>query len=335
MSTDLEKSLRRIIGAVAFHSAETFSFAGRPSTQWSVPQTGPAPTGGNPAVQSLQSALYANCYTRVFTGSVEDPVAHTASNGDDWVESLSAANASKDRWEEGWRVQQFLPTGQINAQKGALTRGFWPGEFISRGGHGMAPQPGAPIAAFFPRESRAMQPGFYFAFGETPSAMEDEFPTVRYYWNVTRDCAAPLLSSLSAMLNKYQVPFRFKVVNHPGLLGRSDPALLYVGRRYYRLTAEIARQTHTQVASGLNDEVPLFTLPLAKGLAFAEDPGNQESFGMSRCRLLAEALWLAFSEGRTKVEDRLERVRQHFAAAGTSLERPYLNFASVDSYEFP
>jgi hypothetical protein len=51
--------------------------------------------------------------------------------------------------------------------------------------------------------------------------------------------------------------------------------------------------------------------------------------------MLAQGLLLAFSEGRTSAADRLERVSQHFAASGTSLERPYLNLASNDSYEFP
>ena len=341
MSASLEARLRLIVEALVFYSAETFTFAGRPSTLWSgyqtapAPHAPPAPAALNPAVQVLQNVLYANCYTRRFAGSVEDSAVNAAANEEGWLESLSAANSSKDRWEEGWQVQQFLPSGQVYAQKGAMTRAFWPGEFITRAGHGMAPQPGTPIAVFFPRESRSMQPGFYFAFGENPAAMEDEFPTVRYYWNLNRAGAAPLVRSLTASLNKYQVPFRFKVVNHPNLLNRSDTALLYVGRRYYRIAAEIALETRSQVAAGLDDDVPLFTLPLAKGLAFAEDPGNQESFGMARCRLLAEGLWHAFSEGQSTTEDRVERVRRHFAAVGTSLERPYLNFAAVDSYEFP
>ena len=324
MSESLEERLRPIIEAVAFHSPESFSFAGRP-----------LPTGSNTALQTLQSVLYGNCYTRRFAGVLDESIAAVSPNDEGWVESLSVANTSKDRWEEGWKVQQFLPSGQVYAQKGALTRAFWPGEFITRAGHGMAPQPGTPIAVFFPRESRTMQPGFYFAFGENPAAMEDEFPTVRYYWNLKREGAAPLVRLLTSSLNKYQVPFRFKVVNHPSLLNRSDTALLYVGRRYYRLAAEIALETRSRLAASLDDEVPLFTLPLAKGLAFAEDPGNQESFGMARCRLLAEGLWLAFSEGQSSAEERLERVRRHFAAAGTSLERPYLNFAAIDSYEFP
>jgi hypothetical protein len=158
---------------------------------------------------------------------------------------------------------------------------------------------------------------------------------VRYYWNVRQEGAEPLVRSLTSSLNRYQVPFRFKIVNHSALLGRSDAAILYVSRRYYRIAAELAKETHAAVAPSLGSDIPLFTHRLEKGLAFAEDPGTQESFGMSRCRLLAEGLWQAYQEGLYSTADRLQRVRRQFEAAGTSLERSHLNFAAVDPYEFP
>ena len=334
MSSDLEQELRPIVDAIVFHSPEVFTFAGRPSTSWTSPMT-QQPSPMPAVVQTLQSVLYAYCYMKRFEGAIDDRVPATAGDDSGWMEALSAANASRDRWEEGWQVQQFLPTGQVQAYKRGATRAFWPGEFITRGAQGMAPQPGTAIAAFFARESRSMQPGFYFVFGETPGDQQDEYSTVRYYWNIRQEGGAPLVRSLTATLNRYQVPFRFKIVNHPALLGRSDAAILYVSRRYYRIAAEVALEKHGSVAASLDAQIPLFTRRLEKGLAFAEDPGTQESFGMSRCRLLAEGLWQAFQEGLQGTADRLERVRRQFAAAGTSLERSHLNFAAIDPYEFP
>ena len=66
------------------------------------------------------------------------------------------------------------------------------------------------------------------------------------------------------------------------------------------------------------------TLPLAPGLAFAEDPGGGESFGAHRCLLLAEAAVTAAERGLGAPEDRLEVVRERFAEAGTTLDAPYL-----------
>jgi hypothetical protein len=341
MNTTTEETLRQILTALAFDHKGTFALAGWPATQWSTPAAAqPLPatvtTVQNPTVQALQNALYATCYTRPFNGVVDQSPLQITSNIDNqWIAVMSQANASKERWEEGWQIGQFLPSGEIYANKGAIQRAFWPGEFVRSGDYGQPPQQGTPISVFLPRESRTAQPGFYFAFGETLALAQDEFPTVRFYWNINRDGAAPLVKKISTSLNKYHVPFRFKVVSHPALLDRCDTAVLYVGRRYYRVAAELALETRDQLGQGIEPAVPLFTLKLAAGLAFAEDPGGQESFGMSRCRLLAEGAWLAFSEGQTNIEGRLNRVQQHFAAAGTSLERPYLNFAAIQSYEFP
>ncbi len=341
MNTHLEQNLCLIVESLQFHTGGTFTFAGSPSAVWMSPVPANGTTAAtlagklHPTVEALQNVFYATCYTREFKGSIEQEAIPATAHDDSWINALSAANSSKERWEDGWQIRQFLPSGEIYAQKGTLQRAFWPGEFVRRGDYGLAPRQGTPVAVFLPREARNSQPGFYFAFGETPGSAEEENPTVRFYWNVNCGGAAPLTKKLSAALNRYQIPFRFKIVNSSALLNRCDTAVLYIGRRYYRIAADLALATRAELAPGIDPEVPLFTRRLADGLAFAEDPGSQESFGMSRCRLLAEGLWLAFSEGRTSVQDRLARVGQHFAASGTSLERPYLNLASIESYEFP
>jgi hypothetical protein len=56
---------------------------------------------------------------------------------------------------------------------------------------------------------------------------------------------------------------------------------------------------------------------------------------MSRCRLLAEALWSAWTNGITHPEERLAAVERWFSNLGLSLERPWLNRASADTYELP
>lgn len=331
MNPALEQQLTRIVNAVHFQSDSLFTFAGRPSTAWAGYQ--PDPNG--PVSKILEGILYGYCYCHSFDGAINDKPQGAPGPDDDWVEMLSQANSSKERWEEGWQVQQFLPNGQVHAQKYGATRSFWPGEFLSRASQGMAPMPGTPIAAFFPRESRDMQPGFYFALGETPGDQQDDYSIVRYYWNLRREGAAPLTRSLTTALNRYQTPFKFKIINHPAALGRTDAAILYVSRRYYRIAAEIALETHASLNGAFAEGTPLFALPLAKGLSFAEDTGTQESFGQVRCRLLAEALHLAFREGSTRTPERLEYIRRHFENAGTSLDRPHLNFATTDPYEFP
>jgi len=71
--------------------------------------------------------------------------------------------------------------------------------------------------------------------------------------------------------------------------------------------------------------------PVPSGLA--EDPGTNESFGMSRCRLVAEALWQAASSGQHSEPQRIEAIRTRFAQAGIAPDRPWLSPGSRDQYD--
>jgi hypothetical protein len=70
-------------------------------------------------------------------------------------------------------------------------------------------------------------------------------------------------------------------------------------------------------------------------LAFAEDPGNGESFGMNRCRILAEGIWSASAKGLTSEDDRLKEIAAYFGQYGLSLDRAHLNAQSADLYDTP
>jgi lantibiotic modifying enzyme len=80
--------------------------------------------------------------------------------------------------------------------------------------------------------------------------------------------------------------------------------------------------------------VPAFTRLLAPGLGLAEDPGDGDSFGMHRCRLLADALVTAHEQGAHSVEARVDAVLDRFAREGINPDRPYLNPGSDDRYTF-
>jgi len=148
--------------------------------------------------------------------------------------------------------------------------------------------------------------------------------------------AAPsLLSAVSNTFNRYQVPFRFKFLNRSEFYGRSDAAVLYTARRHFRIASELLAPLYADLCGGLEADTPLFTKVLAPGLSLAEDPGNGESFGMNRCRLLAEAIVDAFRAGQQTVEARLQATERRFQDAGFTLTAPYLNPGSNDSYLWP
>jgi hypothetical protein len=180
-----------------------------------------------------------------------------------------------------------------------------------------------------------MQPGFYFAFSEAESDPADEARLTRFYWNLREAGAVPLTHWVTQTLNRFQVPFRFKCTTFSGQFERLDAAVLYVSKKFFRISAELVSSGREKLQGFLGPETPLFTRQLAPGLAFAEDPGNGESFGMNRCRILAEAIWSAASKGLAREEERMQEVARYFGQYGLSFDRIHLNAQSADFYDTP
>jgi hypothetical protein len=328
--------LLRIVRAVEILSPTSFSFAGKIfSTQelalspWLI---SPPP---NPLVVQLVEQLYSSCYCKRFNGErPADQVAWPPLD-DSFLAELSAAHAGKERWDSGWQTHRLLPSGQIIAQKGGSTRLLWPGEFVSHEGPGIAMREGARLSVYAPRDSKEMQPGFYFVFGETISDQQDDYNLLRFYWHV-KDTGAPLLVRLvTREFNRFQLPFRFKSLAIRTFYQRSDAAVLYINKRFYRISVELLADIHQEIRNHLDSDTPLFTKHLAPGLGLAEEPGNGESFGQNRCRILAESIWNAYEKHLQTDEERLEEVRHQFERNGLNLDFPFLNSHSTDQYVFP
>jgi hypothetical protein len=339
MRDQLNLQLKKIVRAVEVRSNDSFIFAGR---HFSLAAQGGAQAQhaqgfaqqqANPLVALLEQTLYQHCYCRTFDGALRDEMPDLV-HGVDLTPALSEANATRERWDTGWQVYQVLPSGQVLAHKDGRTRALWPGEFLTTDAPGMALRPGMNLSVFFMRETKTMQPGFYFAFGEAQAGELDNFSLARLYWNVRAEGAVTLMRTVTRGLNRFQVPFRFKCLTNSAFYTRDDAAVLYVDKRYFRVTARVLASIYGEVSRHLRPAAPLFTKPLADGLALAEEPYTGESFGMQRCRILAEGLLSAHARNIREEAARLEEIERHFAAYGLKLEAPYLNPRSIDQYEF-
>jgi hypothetical protein len=316
-----DREFVRIIRAVEIAGPSEVFFAGE---KVALPADGPTPV-----VAGLQAHFYRHCYCR----RLDDVAGEAdATPADAFLAALAAANAGEDRWSAGWRITDILSSGQVIAGKAALSRPAWPGEFVSHAGPGIPAPVGASISLFAPRGSSVAQPGFYIAFSETLTDWHDQQDVVRLYWNVRASGAATLMRELTRTLNRFGLAFQFKCLSHPAGYPRTDAAVLYVARRHYRVTAQVLTELWPALEGTLMPSVPLFAKPLAAGLGLAEDPGTGESFGMHRCRLLAEAVWRAHEAGGS---DRIDALGDVFRDNGLTLDRPYLNPGSDDDYPFP
>ncbi|HEY0794958.1 MAG TPA: T3SS effector HopA1 family protein [Acidisarcina sp.] len=331
MTSSYRADLQPIVSALQFLSNDNFTFAGHPATPGGQ-YAAISPPGSPPVISKLQNHLYAHCFTRRFppTTLPEIPVPPAA----DFLSSLSAANCGVERWDRGWQVDQSLSTGALLLHRHGQYRTVWPGEFVYQDGFGRAPQPTALVSIFVARESLTVQPGYYFAFGSTAGDLLDEKHLFRLYWNVMAGDAAALMRALTFNFNRFGIPFKFKLPTDPFSYVRVDTGVSYIPRRYFSIAVDLALDVRASLGAALQPDVPLFTRPLAPGLAFAEDPGNSESFGTARCRLLAQGLWEAYTKGAAGLEASLAAVEAAFHREGISLDHPYLNPGSP-AYEFP
>jgi hypothetical protein len=277
----------------------------------------------------LQLALYEHCYCR--TNATARGSAYASGSGRDLTPSLSAANASRPRWDPGWRVRGVLGESQLVMERAECCRMIARAEIHPDQVHA-AVHSGASVSVYVAHEALGLQPGFYFAFGETLADMVDDEEIVRIYWHVTPQGAPRLLAEIGTSLNRLKIPFRFKALSHAAFYERADAAVLFVSRRYVDVTIRALRPVYQAIRDSLRETTCLFVKPIAPGVGISEDPGNGESFGMSRCRLVAEALWKAHARGEHGSAQRLQAVRDEFRAQGLRIEAPYLNPGSVDLY---
>lgn len=329
--------LQQALSSLNILSPTMFSFAGQTfNGQSDHALSDQAPTQAqNPTVSRLAQVFYSLVYAQRFKDPVQLPPATPEPVADDLIELLSQANTSRERWDANWVISQTPLSGQVLATKHGIVRTLWPGEFITHDGPGTPPRIGSAITIFSARESRTVQPGFYFAFGETSAEYFDPYETIRFYWNVREAGAADLVGAITRRLNRFLTPFRFKICNRRILFSRLDSAVLYVSKRHYRIVAESLVDVYRSLHSHLETDTPIFTRPLAPGLAFAEDPGNGESFGMFCCRLVAESIWSIYLQGKQDPAERLDAIQSQFQDAGIDFAQPYLRPGSSDIYEFP
>jgi len=243
--------------------------------------------------------------------------------------ALSAANAGVGHWDSGWEVLTIKGDTLI-VQKDDFELVVHEQDLMPVDGT-MAP--GIRVRLRFPKEWLGISPGFYTALSNTE--MPDQGPLIRIYWNVNAEGGVCLLQSITSILNRACLPFRLKVVNNPSRFIRCDAAILYLRKADYSDAADTLRSVYREIAGNLSPETPAFTKCIAGGVGLAEDPGQGASFGLHRCRLLANGMIDAHFQGRRSLDDKLALVAARFSEDGLRLEEPFLSAGSSGDFYAP
>jgi hypothetical protein len=276
----------------------------------------------------LQFQFYQTAYCQ--NGESNAPVAESPTIDATFVSQLAAANATADRWEAGWTAEATDPNGCLTASRYAIRQRFGLGQYRLSGQQ--FPQTGQLVEVLFPGHSTSIQPGFVYILGEELSRIEDETNWLRIYFNIHVDGAVTLVSKLSRLLNQFCIPFKLKLLASPVVFQRVDSAVLFVNRRYYRPVLYLLSRVTPDISSVLDEATPLFSKRLYAGIGLAEDPGNGESFGLSRCLLLAQAVWGAYERGDQSSNARIAELKRIFADQRLSFGAPHLSSNKEDHY---
>ena len=313
------RAIGRIVAAVALPARDRAMVTGAGGER-AVAVAGP----GGP-VAGLTEALYGGFYC-----VPQPPGAESGRDPAAFLAALCAANPVAPRYEDGWTVARIDPGGILLADASGRQRLAALADVVPFGG-GLAP--GQPVRLALPREMVTGPGGHYVILGR-PIRDARSGGQVRFYWNFGPDGAAPFLAAVGGGLERRRIPFQAKVPAAPGGYGRSDCGVLYLDSEDVEAALDIVAGTLRALGGALRPDTPLFARRLAPGLAFAESPPGGDSFGMHRCRLVAEGLVTAFGRGAATAEARVDAVCERLTGYGLDLEALERNAATAYPYRF-
>lgn len=291
----------------------------------------PAPDASARFVEALSNLIYFHCYTRRYGGGAVDTAVLSQPVVADpaFIAALAAANPTQDRWEAGWKVFQAEPGGAVHVLKGDAATLAQPGQYAYLAGAGRPASVGVLVDLHIARQSLQHQPGTYYAFGDAVASDYDMARLARLYFNVDSDNVPWLLNCVGTLLNRYRVPYRFKCPVDPRRYDRSDSAVLYLARRHVALVLRLLQPLQAEFAARLREDTPLFTRPVLPGAGAADEPGDGQSFGQSRSRLVAQAL---LESGESGGDARRAALAARFRKHGLDPARPWLAAGLDDVY---
>lgn len=238
-----------------------------------------------------------------------------------FMDILSSSNHSTQKPDPNWKVYSIHPNGLAFAEKNNQLRTVHPNTYV--------PNPSQSklavnqfIQFYRQKENRHAQAVFYYVYGNEYLAPDCNM--IRIYWNTTPAGAPLLLEQITTVLNEYRIPFNFKCLNHPTLYNRSDSAVLYFDKNNIAIVKILLEGIIKKIKPHLKSTTPYFTDIIHPGVSLAEDPGNGQSFGMSRCLLIAEAIHTAFQQKIAK-EDLFPFAKKYLKAKGVNSQQMSLN----------
>lgn len=189
------------------------------------------------------------------------------------------------------------------------------------------------------RPSHCIRNEFYVVFNDTSDefnpTQEESFArnSVHAYLNFQSPVAINALGFFSRNLNKDNVLHSFQVLHNPANYNRHYVAILRFDRSAYDITGFYLHDFYLRYSRFFENTVPIFTKNIMPGVAVSERPKDENSFGLNRCRVLANAIADEFKHGNGTIESKMKFMIKNLEESKIDINKPYLNPNSEDSYK--
>jgi hypothetical protein len=253
-----------------------------------------------------------------------------------------AVDAAGQEFENGWSVLDgdqarglvgpAASIWQVAVCRGSEVRWVDPVDLHFPAGVGLRPQPGDVVAVAGRRDH--VDAGGWWSTMSSGWQEERGTPTLRAYWAVEPAHVVHLAELLTSALAR-SVSYALKCPLDLERCRRPDGVVVYVLAEEWPAIERRLASTHQRSARWLRPTVPALTLPVARGVAIAEDPIG-DSFGSSRCRIVADALEPHLATPAHPSRSALvAALEDAFARHGIDLAAPWRNPGSTRNYGWP
>lgn len=294
------------------------------------PQLDTAGDSGADQAEALTTWLYTTWFTRSSPGGSgpRDPPDRPS-----LVARLQAAHAATATYELGWRAVSIGRPGELLVARAGERRTVQLPDYVNVDRPAAPVRPGDAVAVSARRDFVDRTDGWWFADGvggPAPAA-----PMVRLYWNCPASAAPEVVAALTAALEASSARYSLKCPVTATLFARLDAVVLYLGPDAYLRRRHVLRAAHGTIADLLEPATPPFTLRLGRGVSLAEDPGDGQSYGQSRCAAVAAGLVAGRAANRDTDDELAAAVRRELAAHDIDPDRPWSRASSPAGWTAP
>jgi hypothetical protein len=273
-------------------------------------------------LQGVGAWLYTNWYLPLPT-----PAASAVPIGrHDLAACLRGSLAAAGQWQAGWVVLGQTPDGCCVAGRDQQSRSLAPGDYANLARPGLPVAPGDGIAVRAALDWADEQTSFWHARAPLagPSA-----PLVRVSWSVAWDQIGFVLEDVTRTLETLGVSYALKCPRYAPGYERVDSLIFYLEEASWPRIEPTLRKAALRLTQRLRPASPPLTLPIARGVGFAHEPGNDKSFGESRCGALAPGVVSIAQHDPGSLESGLLLLKQSLSLGGIDPEQPWRNLATA------